>query len=88
MIQKTVTVNMDSEMEARSVAVMVQLASQYQSSIYVESDGQKRVNAKSIMGMMYLCLNNGTPVTLTASGNDEQEAIDGLEHFLTGSDPK
>lgn len=53
--------------------MLVQVASQYESEIYVES-GRKKVNAKSIMGMMTLGLDNGEEVTVTANGKDEGEA--------------
>ena len=58
MIKKPITIRLSSGLEARPVAMLVQVASQYESEIYVES-GQKKVNAKSIMGMMTLGLDNG-----------------------------
>ena len=45
---------------------------------------QKRVNAKSIMGMMSLVLTNGATVTINAEGTDEVEAVNALERFLIG----
>ena len=53
MIKKPITIRLSSGLEARPVAMLVQVASQYESEIYVES-GRKKVNAKSIMGMMTL----------------------------------
>ena len=50
MIKKPITIRLSSGLEARPVAMLVQVASQYESEIYVES-GRKKVNAKSIMGM-------------------------------------
>ena len=58
MIKKEVEIQLENGLEARPIALLVQVASQYESSIYIESDG-KRVNAKSIMGMMTLALDNG-----------------------------
>ena len=58
MIQKKMTINISTGLEARPVAVFVQVASQFDSSIYVEV-GTKKVNAKSIMGMMTLGLDVG-----------------------------
>ena len=58
MIRKPMTVQLASGLEARPVAVLVQVASQYESKIYVEIDN-KKVNAKSIMGMMSLGLDSG-----------------------------
>ena len=54
----------------------------FNSEIYVEI-GKKRVNAKSIMGMMSLVLSAGSHVTVVAEGQDEDEAVDALEKFLT-----
>ena len=51
MIKKPITIQIASGLEARPVALLVQVASQYESKIYVE-DGSRKVNAKSIMGMM------------------------------------
>ena len=55
MISKSMTINIQKGLEARPVALLVQVASQYESSIYVEIQ-EKKVNAKSIMGMMSLGL--------------------------------
>ena len=55
MIKKPITINLSTGLEARPVAQLVQVASQFNSEIYVEI-GKKRVNAKSIMGMMTLGL--------------------------------
>lgn len=63
-------------------AMLVQVASQYESSIYVESE-EKRVNAKSIMGMMTLGLAEGAHVKVTADGSDEESAIEGIEKYLS-----
>ncbi len=80
-MRKEVTVSMNS-MEATPIAHMVQLANQYKSQLYFEMD-DKRVNAKSIMGMMSLVLTTGSKVTVVADGEDEQEAVDAMENFLT-----
>ena len=82
MIKKSITVELDSGLEARPLAMLVQVASQYQSSIYVDDDN-KRVNAKSIMGMMTLGLSAGQEVIVTADGTDEVQAIDGIEKYLS-----
>lgn len=69
--------------EARPVALLVQVASQYESKIYVES-GNKKFNAKSIMGMMTLGLSEGEQITVSAEGEDETEALDDIEQYLSG----
>ena len=61
----------------------MQRASQHESRIYIEI-GDKRVNAKSIMGMMSLVLDNGETLTVSADGTDEKEAVVDLEQFLSG----
>ena len=82
MVRKTVTVELETGLGARPVAMLVQVASQYDSNIYVEFDS-KRVNAKSIMGMMTLGLVPGEKVTVTADGADEEKAVSGIEKYLT-----
>ena len=83
MIKKSITIQIPSGLEARPVALLVQVASRYKSDVYVES-GQKRVNAKSIMGMMTLGLNLGEDITVSADGEDEQQAMDDIEKYLSG----
>ena len=58
------------------------VASQFNSEIYVEI-GKKRVNAKSIMGMMTLGLDAGEEITLSANGEDEEAAMAGIEQYLS-----
>ena len=83
-MEKTITIKLASGLEARPIAMLVQIASQYQSSIYVEGPNRK-VNAKSIMGMMTMGLNAGEQITVIADGADEEEAISQLEAFLSGN---
>ncbi len=82
MQKKTITIELDTGLEARPVAMLVQVASQFDSSIYVECES-KRVNAKSIMGMMTLGLMPGEEITVTAAGSDEDKAMAGIEKYLT-----
>lgn len=81
MIQKKMTINISTGLEARPVAVFVQVASQFDSSIYVEV-GTKKVNAKSILGMMTLGLDVGESVVVSADGADEEKAIAEIEKYL------
>ena len=81
-MKKSVVVNMQDAMEARPIAMLVQTANQYGSRIYLEQ-GSRRINAKSIMGMMTLGLNVGESVTICAEGTDEEAAIEGIEKYLT-----
>jgi catabolite repression HPr-like protein len=82
MVSKKITIKIPTGLEARPVALLVQVASQYESAIYVECD-DKKVNAKSIMGMMSLGLAAGEEVTVSAEGTDEQAAIDNIEKYLS-----
>ncbi|MDO4966457.1 MAG: HPr family phosphocarrier protein [Lachnospiraceae bacterium] len=83
MTKKDVVIKLENGLEARPVALLVQVASQYESSVYIES-GNKKVNAKSIMGMMTLVLKAGDTVVVSADGKDENEAADAIESYLSG----
>lgn len=82
MIKKEMTIKIPNGLEARPVALLVQVASQYECSIYVESE-EKKVNAKSIMGMMSLGLASGETVFVSADGSDEEAAIENIEKYLS-----
>ena len=81
MITKKIAVGISEGLEARPVAMLVQMDSQYESSIYIEDESRK-VNAKSIMGMMALGLGSGANVQLTVSGEDEEKAAAAIEKYL------
>lgn len=82
MITKEIVIKIPNGLEARPVALLVQVASQYECSIHVASN-EKRVNAKSIMGMMSMGISAGETVTVMADGPDEQVAIDNIEKYLS-----
>ena len=82
MISKSMTVNIPKGLDARPVALLVQVASQYESSIYVEIQ-EKKVNAKSIMGMMSLGLAEGEEITIIANGPDEQDAVSAIDKYIS-----
>ncbi|MBU9739550.1 HPr family phosphocarrier protein [Diplocloster agilis] len=84
MIKKPITIQLSSGLEARPVAMLVQVASQFESNIYVEI-AEKKVNAKSIMGMMTLGLSAGEEVVVSADGGDEEDAIGEIEKYLSSS---
>lgn len=81
MKKKIITVELADGLEAWPAAMLVQVASQYDSRIYLES-GSKRVNAKSIMGMMTLGLIAGQSITVEADGADEDQAVSEIEKYL------
>lgn len=82
MVTRNMTIKIPTGLEARPVALLVQVASKYESNIYIECE-EKRVNAKSIMGMMSLGLDVGEEVTVTADGEDEEKAIENIEMYLS-----
>ena len=63
--------------------MLVQVASKFDSSVYLEA-GEKKVNAKSIMGMMSLGLDTGEKVTVIVDGADEAAALEDIEKYLSG----
>ena len=81
MITKKIKIQLKNGLEARPVAVLVQVASQYDSRIYVECEN-KKVNAKSIMGLMSLGLSAGEEVVVSIDGDDETNAMDEIEKYL------
>ena len=83
MISKEITIRLENGLEARPVAMLVQVASKYDSSVYLEA-GDKRVNAKSIMGMMSLGLDTGEKVNVVVDGADEAAALEDIEKYLSG----
>ena len=83
MVKKLVKINLSTGLEARPVAQLVQLANRYGCEIYMEA-GDRRVNAKSIMGMMTLGLDTGEEIAVTAEGEGEEEAIQSVETYLSG----
>lgn len=85
MKKQTTTIQLDNGLEVRPVAMLVQLASQFDSTIYLETDN-KRVNAKSIMGMMSLGLIMGADVTVEADGADEDVAVEKIVNYLSGKE--
>ena len=83
MSRKEVVVSNVSKEHDNPIAELVQVACRFDSNITLESDNRK-INAKSIMGMMSLVLTNGVVVTIDAEGTDEVEAVEALERLLTG----
>jgi phosphocarrier protein len=77
MIQTTTTISNKLGLHARASAKLTKLAGSYPCEVWV-SRGERRVNAKSIMGVMMLAAGLGTEVVLETSGEQEQEAMDAL----------
>ncbi len=82
MTTKKMVVNIKDNSENKPpVAMFVQVASRYDSKIYLELK-DKKINAKSIMGMMSISLVNGDEVLVSCDGADEDVAIEGIQDFL------
>jgi catabolite repression HPr-like protein len=81
MTKKSIKISCPGGLEPRPIAELVQVASKYESKIYLETE-TKRVNAKSIMGMMSLNLAKGDLLTVSADGNDEEGAMDEIQSIL------
>ncbi|MBM7707220.1 phosphotransferase system HPr (HPr) family protein [Chryseomicrobium aureum] len=81
-MEKTMDVGLSNGLQARQAALFVQEANRFASEIFLEKDG-KKVNAKSIMGIMSLAVGRGEEVVLYAEGSDKEAAIDTLSKFIT-----
>lgn len=82
MTKKEITIQLNGGLDARPVAMLVQVASQFESTVYIES-GEKHVNAKSIMGMMSLGLCEGEQLMVITDGPDEEEALTAIDDYLS-----
>ncbi|MFS0591486.1 HPr family phosphocarrier protein [Cytobacillus horneckiae] len=81
MVERQVEVKIKSGLQARPAALFVQEANRFSSDIFLEKVG-KKVNAKSIMGLMSLAVSAGSTVTIIAEGKDETEALNKLAHYI------
>ncbi|WP_010676560.1 HPr family phosphocarrier protein [Bacillus timonensis] len=81
MVERQVEVALRTGLQARPAAMFVQEANKFSADIFLEKDG-KKVNAKSIMGLMSLAVGSGSTITLFAEGNDEEAAVEALTEFI------
>ena len=84
MYVKEVTVENQVGLHARPATFFIQKANEYKSSIWVEKE-ERRVNAKSLLGVLSLGITKGTTITLLADGSDEKEAIAALSELVSGN---
>lgn len=82
MVENQVEVKLKSGLQARQAALFVQEANRYKSEVFLQKD-EKKVNAKSIMGIMSLAIAKGTQVTLFAEGDDAARAVDALSAIIS-----
>ena len=81
MISHDITIQNSVGLHARPATFFIQKANSYKSSIWVEKD-ERRVNAKSLLGVLSLGITKGMTVTLIADGADEVDALNGLEALI------
>ena len=84
MYMKEATVNNQVGLHARPATFFIQKANEFKSSIWVEKD-ERRVNAKSLLGVLSLGIVKGTAINLIADGADEKEAVDALVELISGN---
>ena len=85
MVENRVEVKLKSGLQARQAALFVQEANRYRSDVYLQKD-EKKVNAKSIMGIMSLAIAKGTVVVLMADGDDAEKAVAALASLIQQED--
>lgn len=81
MIKKEYKIINETGIHARPATILVQVASRYESVIELEFKN-KKINLKSIMGVMSLGISQGSTITITADGTDEDDAIRNIENTL------
>ena len=81
MFVKDVVVQNQVGLHARPATFFIQKANEFKSSIWVEKE-ERRVNAKSLLGVLSLGIVKGTNITLIADGSDEKEAVDALVSLI------
>ena len=87
MITREVTVTNSVGLHARPATFFIQKANSYKSSIWVEKD-ERRVNAKSLLGVLSMGIVSGTTINLLADGSDETEALEGLVDLIENGMPE
>lgn len=81
MVTREVVINNKSGLESKPAAMFIQKASNFKSSIWVEN-GERKANAKSLLGILSMGISGGTKVVIIAEGEDEENAINELEEYL------
>ena len=84
MVTQEVTINNEVGLHARPATFFIQKANEFKSGIWVEKD-ERRVNAKSLLGVLSLGITKGTTITLLANGSDEKEAVAALSELVSGN---
>lgn len=82
MFVKEAVIKNEVGLHARPATFFIQKANEYKSSIWVEKD-ERRINAKSLLGVLSLAIVGGTSVRIIADGVDEEEAVNGLVKLIS-----
>ncbi len=82
MISRDVTIQNNVGLHARPATFFIQKANEFKSSIWVERE-ERKVNAKSLLGVLSLGIVKGTAINLIADGSDEKEAVDALVSLIS-----
>lgn len=85
MVENRVEVKLKTGLQARQAALFVQEANRFKADVYLQKD-DKKVNAKSIMGIMSLAIAQGTVVNLMAEGDDAETALTALTGLIQHED--
>ena len=78
---KDVTIRNEKGLHARPATLFIQKANYFRSSVWVEN-GNRKANAKSLLGVLSLAVSKGDVITLSAEGSDEAEAVAGLSQLI------
>ena len=81
MVQETVVFQCEDALQMKAVAILIQKASAFKSSIYLTRSG-RRANAKSLLGVMSLGIENDAEIEITADGDDQDAAVEALVGYL------
>lgn len=84
MLSKSIVVQNQVGIHARTATLFIQKSNEFKSGIWVEKDGRK-VNAKSLLGVLSLGITCGAVITITTEGEDEKQAIEALESLVSES---
>lgn len=84
MLAKEVIIQNQVGLHARPATFFIQKANEFKSSIWVEKD-ERKVNAKSLLGVLSLGITRGTNISIIAEGEDENEAVDALCELINSN---
>lgn len=84
MFSKEVLVSNQVGLHARPATFFIQKANEFKSSIWVEKD-ERRVNAKSLLGVLSLGITRGVSITILAEGPDEEQAVNALVELISSN---